>query len=188
MYLWHDHQIVRVKSVCVTNIIVVTAVRMIVHGKLMVVVIKCHPGEEMNKLPSNRRPTTKRANHKRKKCIDPHQAPEIAKWWRSHDSDLVSLLISLDEGWVFNHCSFLLSIMPKFPEATVEPSIERRSPGKRHFRMAGLSRSTKYKFQEFSFSASFHQEIIIPVSLVSLSGCHDGKHTIAKAHYGSKPK
>ena len=80
------------------------------------------------------------------------------------------------------------SIMPKFPEATVEPSIERLSLGKRHFRMAGLSRSTKYEFQEFSFSASLHREIIIPVSLVSLSGCHDGKHTIAKAHYGSKPK
>ena len=55
------------KCVCVTNIIVVTAVRMIVHGKLMVVVIKCHPGEEMNKLPSNQRATTKRANHKREK-------------------------------------------------------------------------------------------------------------------------
>ena len=78
--------------------------------------------------------------------------------------------------------------MPKFPEATVEPSIERLSLGKRHFRMAGLSPSTKYEFQEFSFSASLHREIIIPVSLVSLSGCNDGKHTIAKAHYGSKPK
>ena len=58
---------VQVKSVCVTNIIVVTEVRMIVHGKPMVVVIKCHPGEEMNKLPSNQRPTTKRANHKQEK-------------------------------------------------------------------------------------------------------------------------
>ena len=58
---------VQVKSVCVTNIIVVTEVRMIVHGKLMVVVIKCHPGEEMNKLPSNQRATTKRANHEREK-------------------------------------------------------------------------------------------------------------------------
>ena len=51
------------KCVC-DNIIVVTEVRMIVHGKLMVVMIKCHPGEEMNKLPSNRGPTT---NHKREK-------------------------------------------------------------------------------------------------------------------------
>ena len=51
--------------VCVTNIIVVTEVRMIVHGTLMVVVIKCHLGEEMNKLPSNQRATTERANHKR---------------------------------------------------------------------------------------------------------------------------
>ena len=75
-----------------------------------------------------------------------------------------------------NHCCFLLSIVPKFPEGTVEPSIERLSRGKRHFQMAGLSRSTKYKFQEFSFSASFHRKIIIPVSLVSLSGCHNGKH------------
>ena len=80
-----------------------------------------------------------------------------------------------------NHCCFLLSIMPKFPEATVEPSIERLSPGKRHFRMAGLSRSTKYKFQEFSFLASLHREIIIPVSLVILSGCHDGKHRNRKS-------
>ena len=51
--------------VCVTNIIVVTEGRMIVHGTLMVVVIKCHLGEEMNKLPSNQTATTERANHKR---------------------------------------------------------------------------------------------------------------------------
>ena len=86
------------KCVGVTNIIVVTEVGMIVHGKLVVLVIKCHPDEEMNKLPSNQRLTTKRANHKQEKVHRSVPGPRNREMMAESRFGFGSLLISLDEG------------------------------------------------------------------------------------------